>query len=101
MAVRVKKNESRLRHATLASIDDVEFWSRPVLSDIPISTRDKYHNVEREDRIDILAKKYYKNERLWWVIAHANDLRLLPCSLITGQKLRIPDPKKVRKLLLV
>ena len=101
MAVRIRKNESRLNHAELVFLDETEFWSRPVLPEIPESTRDVRHEVQQGERIDAIAKKYFKNANLWWVIAHVNNLQLLPDGLSTGMLLRIPDPFLVRKYLFV
>jgi nucleoid-associated protein YgaU len=101
MTVRIKKQESRLKHATLVSLDGIEFWSRPRYPDLPLSTGDIYHTVEAEQRIDTIARTYYKNEKLWWIIAHANNMFVLPCELEMGARIRIPDPRVVRKLLLI
>jgi len=101
MTVRIKKQESRLKHAALVSLDGIEFWSRPKYPDLPVSTADIYHTVEDGQRIDIIARIYYKNEKLWWVIAHANNMFDLPPEIQVGQKIRIPDTRTVRKLLLI
>lgn len=101
MTVRIKKQESRLKHATLVTLDGFEFWSRPKYPDLPESTGDIWHTVEESQRIDSIARIYYKNEKLWWVIAHANNMFDLPCELEMGQRIRIPDPRVVRKLLLI
>ena len=99
MAVKVRKNESRLNHATLVFLDETEFWSRPVLPEIPESTNDIKHTVQQNERIDNIAKQYFRNGNLWLVIAHVNNLYLLPDALTTGMVLRIPDPALVRKYL--
>ena len=101
MTIKIKRGTSRLSHAGLAVVDGVEFWSRPSIPEIPNSRNDSIHEVEASDRIDLLAKKYYKNAELWWVIAHANDLRDLPGDISPGMRLRIPDPFYIRKHLLV
>jgi nucleoid-associated protein YgaU len=101
MSVAIEKGTSRLAHATLASADGIEFWTRPDIVEIPYSDKDIIHEVESSDRMDILAKKYYKREKLWWVIAHANNFKDLPPELIPGTRIRIPDPFLVRKYVLV
>lgn len=98
MSVKIKKNESRLGLADLVVVENTEFWSRPVIPNLDPSSDDVYHTVKDYDRIDTIAKKYFKNEGLWWVIAHANDLRLLPMDLKVGQRIRIPDPRRIRDL---
>lgn len=101
MSVRIEKATSRLALADLAIVEGIEFWTRPNIPDIPSSPGDQIHEVASGDRIDRLAKKYYKRPRLWWVIAHANNLKDLPVDLIPGMQLRIPDPFYVRKYILV
>lgn len=98
MSVKIRKNESRLGLAEYAIVDEQEFWSRPEIPELPPDTNDIYHTVTSVERIDTIAKKYFKNEALWWVIAHANNLRLLPMDLKVGQRLRIPDPRRVRRM---
>jgi len=99
MSVKIDVSSSRLRHAELFSLDGIEFWCRPEIPNIPTSVNDIIHYVEESDRIDLLANKYYKNPRLWWVIAHVNNFINLPEDLIAGQRIRIPDPFYVRKYL--
>jgi len=101
MAVKIKKNQSRLRHADWVSADDIEFWDRPHIPDIEKSTDDIIHVVSDGERIDAISTKYYRDPALWWVIAHANDLRILPISLIPGMKITIPDVRKLRKGILI
>lgn len=99
MTTRIRKNESRLLYADLVALDGKEFWDRPKLPDIPASTRDRYHTVEEHERIDSIAYFYYKTDGYWWVIAHVNNLRVLPDDLKPGMRIRIPDIVMVRKVL--
>ena len=43
-----------------------------------------------EDRIDLLAFKYYGDVTLWWVIAKANHLGKGTLRLEPGRQIRIP-----------
>lgn len=101
MSVNIEKQMSRLRHAILHSIDGIEFWGRPKLPAFPVSPKDTEYTVVEGDRIDTLAKRFFKNEKRWWVIAYANNMGLLPNELRVGMKIRIPDPALVRRVLLV
>ena len=101
MTVKIQKYGSRLKHATLILADGVEFWGRPVLPDLPESTGDKYHTVLEGERLDMIAKIYYRQGSYRWVIAHANNLGVMASETIVGRQLRIPDPAVVRRTLLV
>jgi len=63
---------------------------------------DRYHIVVDEDRLDVLAWKYYSNvvedsSKYWWVIADANDI-FNPLDLrdFVGKEILIPDLPRVR-----
>lgn len=101
MAVKIERGTSRLVHSTLAVADEIEFWTRPNFVDIPYSDNDVIYEVESSDRIDLLARRFYQRAKLWWVIAHANNIKDLPPELVPGSRIRIPDPFLVRKYVLV
>lgn len=42
------------------------------------------------DRLDILADQYYKDSKMWWIIASANNLRKDSLFITPGTQLRIP-----------
>lgn len=71
------------------------FWDLFESFDIEEQDGDAEIYVTSSDRIDSLAKKYYGDSRLWWVIAEANDLEDPVTALYRGRKLRIPSPKYV------
>lgn len=58
--------------------------------DIPETSSDFYITVSEVDYLDSLAKKYYNDESLWWVIARANNLPGYKLSIDTIKQLRIP-----------
>jgi nucleoid-associated protein YgaU len=67
---------------------------------IKASDNDFYVISEAGDRLDILAKKYYNNPALWWVIAVANNLNDANFFVKEGMQLRIPtDTAKILSLL--
>jgi len=94
MAVNVRKT-SRLLFAKLITIDDVEHWELPEYPKIESAVDDKRHVVDQNDRIDRLALKYYGSMDLWWIIALANGMELLPVALNTNDTLRIPSQRRV------
>ena len=42
---------------------------------IPPTPSDTYCIITAGDRLDILSQKYYGDPTLWWIIAHANNLK--------------------------
>ena len=99
MAVQIRE-VSRLLFADLRTIDDVEFWDTVVLPDARPRRDDVIHIVASTDRVDILAQYYYGDAGLWWVIAWANDLEILPTDLKENAQIRIPSLNYVQNELL-
>lgn len=58
---------------------------------IPQSAGDFYITVDEVDYLDSLAKKYYGDETLWWIIARANNLTGYKLSVDVNKQLRIPQ----------
>lgn len=56
------------------------------------SSKDIYHEVlmEEENRLDIIADKYYGNASYWWILAMGNDF-VDPFYVKAGTIIRIPD----------
>ena len=95
MTVRIRR-DSRLQFHDLVTLDGFEFWD---FESLPVPAKridDILYQVKDLDRIDTLAVDFYGSPRLWWVIAVANDLEILPTQLNVGDKLRIPSPQYVR-----
>lgn len=94
MAVKVR-DTSRLRFARLITLDGIEHWEHPEYPEIRPAPDDIFYAVDLNDRIDKLAERFYSAPELWWIIALANDLRLLPNDLNERQTLRIPSGRRV------
>lgn len=94
MAALVVSN-SPLRFAELVTADGVTFWDVVDLPTIVSQPDDLTYQVMSPDRIDTIASKFYGDPVLWWVVALANDMELLPDALYAGQILRIPSPRYV------
>tara|TARA_Y100000361_G_C11043618_1_gene281270 strand:+ start:157 stop:468 length:312 start_codon:yes stop_codon:yes gene_type:complete len=43
------------------------------------------------DRLDLLANKYYGTSNLWWILAHANKLGEGSFVIKPGTRLRVPQ----------
>ena len=98
MSVRIS-NSSRLQFADLFSVDGVEYWDTLVLPDAIPQQDDIQYPVVSSDRIDLLANKFYQDPGLWWVIAWANDLEILPTDMKQNMQIRIPSKNFVNNLL--
>jgi hypothetical protein len=98
MAIRIKDN-SRLKFGDLRNIDGIEFWSITDLPAIPARSDDIRYQVLENDRIDLIAYKFYGDPVLWWVIAVANNLELIPTEISPGMTLRIPSTSYVKQQL--
>jgi len=94
MTIRIRET-SRLRFANLSIIEGVESWDLPIYPVVEPAQDDLIHIVELSDRIDRIANRYYQAPDLWWVIALANDYKLLPVSLKEGHRIRIPSGRRV------
>lgn len=54
------------------------------------------YQVRDGDRLDLLAYKFYRNPRKWWLIADANADCIAPEQLLTpGRMLIIPKDRMV------
>lgn len=58
---------------------------------IQISDADTIIVSKDSDRLDILAQKFYGNQKLYWIIALANDLGKGTVEIPPGTTLRIPS----------
>lgn len=92
------KSDPSSRYVNLDRIkrsDGSEIIETPDIIEIPRSTSDKFYTVESgyENRLDLVAYKFYGNSLLWWLIAKASNI-IDPMSVPVGTKLRIP-PKEV------
>lgn len=63
---------------------------------IPQTNSDKFHEVKagEDNRLDLIAYKYYRNPSLWWVIAEANNI-IDPIKVEVGEVLRIPPRETI------
>jgi nucleoid-associated protein YgaU len=94
MAVRIRAG-SRLQFSTLRLLGGVECWDLPEYPLILPAEDDVEYMVQGNDRIDRLAELFYGDPQLWYVIALANDLRLLPTDLYPDRVLKIPSSTRV------
>lgn len=89
------RTTSRLNFARFITVGGVDHWE---MLEYPVITEgqdDLIYQVKQEDRIDLLAQRYYGTADLWWVIAAANDMVLLPSDLKPFATIRIPSNNRV------
>lgn len=60
---------------------------------IPASENDIYVISTAGDRYDTLAREYYKDSSLWWIIASANNHQRASLVINPGVQIRIPANK--------
>lgn len=94
MTVKIRET-SRLKNARLITIDGVEHWEYPEYPVIDVAPDDIKYKVDRNDRIDKIATRFYGSPELWWIIAIANGFELLPNDLNSGDTIRIPSGRRV------
>jgi len=75
----------------------VRFLNRFVLPNFTGVEQDEFEYVCQSEweRLDKLAKTYYGDERLWWVIAARNQMELPDASIYKGRLLKIPSSRFV------
>jgi len=75
---------------TLRNEDGKRYFKNAIYPDIPFSEEDTYVITTGADRYDILAKQFYNDSSLWWVIATANVSKRDGLIVEQGIQLRIP-----------
>lgn len=69
--------------------DGKRFTRTTTYPPIPVSFSDIYLTATETDFLDVLAKKYYGDPTLWWIIAQANGIKF-SMKAPTGEQIRIP-----------
>jgi phage tail protein X len=68
-----------------------DYYETTIYPKIKPANTDLYVITEAGDRLDLLAKKYYGNTNMWWIIATANNLNDANFFVPEGVQLRIPN----------
>lgn len=74
-----------------------DFWGTRQPLKLREHDSDSFYVVTDADskRIDLIAWKYYRDVRLWWVIAEVNNINN-PLEIPAGTTLRIPSYERVQ-----
>jgi len=73
--------------------DGVEYKDNVIYPDIPLSDQDYYVISTSGDRYDTLARQFYGDHTLWWIIAMVNNSERASLIVQPGVQLRIPADK--------
>ena len=90
---------SRYRNTkTVRDDDKILKYETTVYKKVPEANTDIYVITQSGDRLDSLANQFYGDAKLWWFIAHTNNINTM--NLETGVRLRISlDLEKAQGLL--
>ncbi len=80
---------------TYTSETGTRLKSNPIYPTIPETADDIYLISTSGDRYDILAREYYGDQTLWWIIASANNSQKASLALELGIQIRIPADKSL------
>jgi hypothetical protein len=83
---------SRYTNNEIKSLKDGrKVYRSKIYPNIPLRNDDVYVVTQTGDRLDLLAFEYYQDQRLWWIIATANNIHNAQIGLVEGTILRIPQ----------
>jgi nucleoid-associated protein YgaU len=85
--------KNRVKNITILKTPDRKRYYKALkYPNIPLSINDIYVITTSGDRLDLLANQFYKDTRLWWIIANANPeiVRRDSFNLKPGLEVRIP-----------
>ena len=90
---------SRYRNTKTVKDDDkILKYETTVYKKVPEANTDIYVITQSGDRLDSLANQFYGDAKLWWFIAHTNNINTM--NLEAGVRLRISlDLEKAQGLL--
>ena len=83
---------NRLHHISLTEKNRTKIYKAIKYPNIPFDRDDLYVTTTHGDRLDLLAKQFYNDVKLWWIIATSNSgiIRKDSYSLKPGLEIRIP-----------
>ena len=85
---------SRYKNISLSKTESGTVLRKNALyPNLPVSEDDIYVIATAGDRYDTLAKQFYRDPSLWWVIAYANNHQRASLVVTPGVQLRIPANK--------
>lgn len=106
MAFEITKNSWLNVTDLLIAEDDsvsgsVTFWETPDFSEVIPQSEDLLIEIDQRylGRLDLLSYDVYGDSDLWWIIALANDIVLIPTDVRLGMTVRVPPKNYVDALI--
>jgi nucleoid-associated protein YgaU len=65
-----------------------KYYKTTIYNNVPEDNSDTYWISQDGDRLDNLAFRFYGDVKLWWFIAHVNNLKTI--NVPAGTSIRIP-----------
>lgn len=78
---------------TVQSTDRGKYRTNVIYPELPLSQDDFYVITTAGDRYDLLARQFYNDHTLWWIIAAANNSEKASLIPTPGIQIRIPGDK--------
>lgn len=73
--------------------------STTIIPTAPLTGTDFYIQTTTVERLDKLARIFYEDSSLWWIIAAANGLGKGTYIVPENTKLRIPDKSNIQQVI--
>lgn len=89
---------NRYQNIPRITIDKKICYQNTKYPEVPLTDNDVYVYTVQGDRFDVLARQYYKDQSLWWIISIANTAvagTSLPSDL-SQDSLVIPEGIQIR-----
>ena len=89
---------NRYQYTSIISADKKQYYQTTKYPEVPLSANDIYVYTTVGDRFDTLARLYYQDQSLWWIISIANTAVAgtnLPSDL-PQDSLLIPEGSQIR-----
>jgi len=87
---------SRYTNINISKSDNGRLYRKnAIYPNIPVTEDDIYVISTAGDRYDTLARQFYRDSSLWWIIAYANNHQRASLAVTPGVQLRIPADKNL------
>lgn len=100
MTLKIGRN-SWLSIAPLLDYKGTIFWDTPNFPEIVPQDNDTFIDIDSDyvGRLDLIAFDYYDDVDLWWVIALANEIDLIPTDVTLNRRIRLPNKQYIESII--